>query len=93
MGKVTAKQYRRKFTKSLMKLNEQGCLKVEGSYVMTSKYVFRILDEEDELHTQENLEKLKNCRILYNELGEKLVIMRELIKLGQNPTDRKFFTL
>jgi len=85
--------FRKLFNERLKDLTFKGYYKEGNSYVFSSKYVFRILDENDELHTPENLEKLKHCRIMLNKDADYYVIKRELIRLGMNPTDRKFFNL
>lgn len=78
-------------TKRLIQLNKKGYIWDKKSHILSAKYVFRKLEECPE-PSEDFLNKLRNCRIYCNTIGEKEVCKRELIKLGLNPTDKKFFS-
>lgn len=80
----------KKFNDKIKHLNKYGWVKDGKCLYLAAQYVFKILDEKDKLHTDENLDKLFHCRIIYSQEGQKLVIKRELIKLGRKPTEEKF---
>lgn len=82
----------RKFNRVLKELNSKGYVVVDKQVYLAANYVLKVLDAD---HNSEfywkGYDRLNApCRIIYSKIGEKQVIMRELIKMGHNPSEGKF---
>lgn len=89
----STKRIVKRFNDKLKHLNKYGWVKDGKCLFLAANYAFKILTEDDELHTEENLDKLFHCKIIYSHEGQKMILMRELIKLNKRPTEGKFVNI